>query len=76
MIHRTIGRRIETLERSRRPMRTGPAFVMATSHVAAQQQIERLRRYLLPSPHVTISFPVSLPSTEPECVTAAILAWM
>ena len=24
-------------------MRTGPAFVMATSHVAAQQQIDRLR---------------------------------
>jgi hypothetical protein len=43
MIHRTIGRRIEALERSRRPMRTGPAFVMATSHVAAQQQIDRLR---------------------------------
>ena len=43
MIHRTIGRRIEALERSRRPMRTGPAFVMATSHAEALQQIDRLR---------------------------------
>ena len=40
---RSIARRIEALELTRRPTRTGPALIMANSGAEADREIERLR---------------------------------
>ena len=40
---RGLGRRVDALERVLAPVQPGPAFMMATTYVEAEREIERLR---------------------------------
>jgi hypothetical protein len=43
MTARAIERRVQTLEQTLKPLRSGPCFIMASSEAEADREIERLR---------------------------------